>query len=203
MLFLPGVLSGQSRLRERVYVSTDREVYVAGDAVWMSAYCMDASSGKLSSFSKTAYVEIHSAAGMVQTAKIALEGGRGGGRLMLPNTLPTGNYRLLAYTALGASEEGFDPSVGARTLSVFNTFSNERIDGGVKVVGQAPAAAALPQAGGLAVSSAASAEMASGSRSASFGAVFSRNPAAVASPSLATGDAYAMLMPPERSSFSP
>ena len=155
MLLLPGVLSGQSRLRERVYVSTDREVYVAGDAIWMSAYCVDASSGKLSSFSKTAYVEIHSSAGMVQTAKIALEGGRGGGRLMLPNTLPTGNYRLLAYTALGASEEGFDPSVGARTLSVFNTFSNERIEGGVKVVGQAQAAAALRQAGGLTVSAAA------------------------------------------------
>ena len=124
MLFLPGLLSGQSRIRERVYVSTDREVYVAGDAVWMSAYCVDASSGKLSAFSKTAYVEVHSAAGMVQTAKVALEGGRGGGRLMLPNSLPTGNYRLLAYTALGASEEGFDPAVGARTLSVFNTFSN-------------------------------------------------------------------------------
>ena len=155
MLLLPGVLSGQSRLRERVYVSTDREVYVAGDAIWMSAYCVDASSGKLSSFSKTAYVEIHSSAGMVQTAKIALEGGRGGGRLMLPNTLPTGNYRLLAYTALGASEEGFDPSVGARTLSVFNTFSNERIEGGVKVVGHAQAAAALRQAGGLTVSAAA------------------------------------------------
>ena len=73
MLLLPGVLSGQSRLRERVYVSTDREVYVAGDAIWMSAYCVDASSGKLSSFSKTAYVEIHSSAGMVQTAKIALD----------------------------------------------------------------------------------------------------------------------------------
>lgn len=59
MLFLPGVLSGQSRLRERVYISTDRDVYVAGDAVWMSAYCLDASSGSLSSFSKTAYVEVH------------------------------------------------------------------------------------------------------------------------------------------------
>ena len=91
MLFLPGLLSGQSRIRERVYVSTDREVYVAGDAVWMSAYCVDASSGKLSAFSKTAYVEVHSAAGMVQTAKVALEGGRGGGRLMLPNSLPTGS----------------------------------------------------------------------------------------------------------------
>ena len=152
MLLMPAVLTGQSRLRERVYVSTDREVYVAGDAVWMSAYCVDAASGSLSTFSKTAYVEVHSSEGMVRTAKISLEGGRGGARMTLPNTLPTGNYRLIAYTALGASEEGFDPSTGARTISVFNTFSNERIEGGVVVAGQAPAAAALPQAGGLAVS---------------------------------------------------
>jgi len=155
LCLLPGVLQGQSRIRERVYVSTDREVYVSGDAVWMSAYCVDAATGRLSSFSKTAYVEIHSPTGMVQTAKIALDHGRGGGRFTLPNTLPTGNYRLLAYTALGASEEGFDPQVGARTLSVFNTFSSERVEGGVRVVDGAPAAAALPQAGGLAVSAAA------------------------------------------------
>ena len=152
MLLMPAVLTGQSRLRERVYVSTDREVYVAGDAVWMSAYCVDAASGSLSTFSKTAYVEVHSSEGMVRTAKISLEGGRGGARMTLPNTLPTGNYRLIAYTALGTSEEGFDPSTGARTISVFNTFSNERIEGGVVVAGQAPAAAAMPQAGGLAVS---------------------------------------------------
>ena len=152
MLLMPAVLTGQSRLRERVYVSTDREVYVAGDAVWMSAYCVDAASGSLSTFSKTAYVEVHSSEGMVRTAKISLESGRGGARMTLPNTLPTGNYRLIAYTALGASEEGFDPSTGARTISVFNTFSNERIEGGVVVAGQAPAAAAMPQAGGLAVS---------------------------------------------------
>ena len=148
-------LYGQSRLRERVYVSTDREVYVAGDAVWMSAFCVDAVTGKLSSFSKTAYVEVHSPSGMVQTAKIALEGGRGGGRLMLPNTLPTGNYKLLAYTALGASEEGYDASLGARTLSVFNTISNERVESGVKVVAEAPAAEAMPQAGALVVEAAA------------------------------------------------
>lgn len=152
MLLVTAVLQGQSRLRERVYISTDREVYVAGDAVWMSAYCVDAADGTLSSFSKTAYVEVHSASGMVQTAKIALDGGRGGGRLTLPNTLPTGNYRLLAYTALGASEEGFDPAVGARTLSVFNTFSNDRVDGGVELAGRVPNAAAAPHSSGLDVS---------------------------------------------------
>jgi hypothetical protein len=148
---LSAALYGQTRIRERVYVSTDREVYVAGDAVWLSAFCVDAATGRLSAFSKTAYVEVHSASGMVQTSKIALDGGRGGGRLTLPNTLPTGNYKLIAYTALGASEEGFDASVGARTLSVFNTLSNERAEGGVEVVKEAPAAAATPQTGTLAV----------------------------------------------------
>ena len=86
----PALRGQEERLRERVYVSTDREVYVAGDAVWMSAYCVDAVSGRLSTFSKTAYVEIHSPSGMVQTAKLALEGGRGAGRLTRPNTLLTG-----------------------------------------------------------------------------------------------------------------
>lgn len=141
LLLLPLMsLQGAERLRERIYLSTDREVYVAGDRVWLSAWCLDAGTGRLSGFSKTAYVELHSPSGMVQTAKIALDGGRGAGFLTLPTTLPTGNYRLLAYTKLGASEEGFDPLSGIRTLSVFNTFSTERIEGGVEVVTQAPAA---------------------------------------------------------------
>ena len=69
-------VQGAERLRERVYISTDRDVYVAGDAVWLSAWCLDAGTGRLSGFSKTAYVEVHSPTGMVQTAKIALNGGR-------------------------------------------------------------------------------------------------------------------------------
>ena len=145
-------VQGAERLRERVYVSTDREVYVAGDAVWLSAWCVDAGTGRLSSFSKTAYVEVHSPTGLVQTAKIALDGGRGAGRLTLPSTLPTGNYRLLAYTKLGASEEGFDPLTGARTLSVFNTFSTERTEGGVEVVSETPRALPVPTTGPLRVS---------------------------------------------------
>lgn len=150
LLLLPGLcLQGAERLRERVYVSTDRDVYVAGDAVWLSAWCVDAATGRLSSFSKTAYVEIHSADRLVQTAKIALDGGRGAGRLTLPTTLPTGNYRLLAYTKLGSSEEGFDPLTGVRTLSVFNTLSTERVTGGVEIVEQSPQARPAPGAGAL------------------------------------------------------
>ena len=149
LLFALPALTGAEPLRERVYISTDRDVYVAGDAVWLSAWCVDAGTGRLSAFSKIAYVEVHSPAGLVQTAKVALNGGRGAGRLTLPSTLPTGNYRLFAYTRRGAAETGFDPSAGARTLSVFNTFSTERIADGVEVVAQAPVAQPAAAAGAL------------------------------------------------------
>ena len=150
-------LRAQQRIRERVYVATDRDVYVAGDAVWMSAFCLDAASGALSDFSRIAYVELHSPQGLVQTAKIALDGGRGAGRFFLQNTLPTGNYRLLAYTALGAAEAGFDPLDGARTLSVFNTFSTARQSGVVVTDQPADPSPAMPSAGGLEISAAATA----------------------------------------------
>jgi len=142
-------LLGAERMRERVYIATDREVYVAGDAVWMSAWCVDASTGELSSFSKIAYVEVHSSTGMVQTGKIALDGGRGAGRLTLPSTLSTGPYRLFAYTLLGASEEGFNPLVGARTLSIFNTFSADRVPGEVEVAEELPQSPDVPSVGSL------------------------------------------------------
>ena len=157
LLVGPAAAQQQERIRERVYLSTDRDVYVAGDRVWMSAYCIDAATGLLSGFSRIAYVEVHSQEGTVQTAKVALDGGRGAACLTLPNTLPTGNYRLLAYTVLGSSEVDADLAAGARTISVFNTFTTERAD--VKVVETAPEAPAravcgtlsLEPAGGLAV----------------------------------------------------
>jgi hypothetical protein len=142
-------LSAGERIRERVYIATDKEVYVSGDNVWMSAWCIDAATGGLSFFSKTAYVEVHSATGMVQTAKIALDKGRGAGRLTLPTTLPSGPYRLFAYTQLGASEEGFNPLAGARTLSVFNTFSAERVPGGVEIVETLPEKPFVASSGSL------------------------------------------------------
>ena len=61
LISLPALLGAEPR-RERVYISTDKEVYVAGDAVWLSAWCLDAGNGRLSDFSKIAYVELHSPA---------------------------------------------------------------------------------------------------------------------------------------------
>lgn len=121
-------------LRERVYLSTDRNVYVAGDALYCSAYCMDVNTGRLSDFSGIAYFEIHSGNDMVQTGKIAVRKGRGCGRITLLNTIPTGNYKIVAYTSQSRNEPGFDYDLSSKTISIFNTLSTARVEGGVDVV---------------------------------------------------------------------
>ena len=117
---------GTARLAERTYIATDKDCYVAGDRIWCSAFCVDASTGRLSDFSSIAYIELHSDDGMVGTGKIALRNGRGAGSFTIPANCPTGNYRLLAYTAQNVNEDGFDYTAGSRLVSVFNTFTTEQ-----------------------------------------------------------------------------
>ena len=128
-LFCQDAYSG---VTERVWVSTDKDVYLAGDMVWCSVFSVDPNSGKLSSENSVAYVELSSDAGQLVSAKIALVGGRGSGAIQIPLSAPTGNYALVAYTA--ASRGRGDLAADARILSVFNTSSGVRIKGGVEIV---------------------------------------------------------------------
>ena len=134
LLVLP---ASAQRVVERTYVATDKDVYVAGDLLWYSAFCLDAGKGTLSPISCVAYVELHGAGAMVASGKVALDHGRGAGRLALPATLPTGNYRLVVYTTQNRAEEGYDyTGIASKTVSVFNVLSNERLEGGVEIVDQ-------------------------------------------------------------------
>lgn len=128
---------------ERVYVSTDRNVYIAGDEIWCSLFSMNSTG--LSSYSAVSYVELVSEDGTVATAKIGLMEGRGAGKFRIPVSAPTGNYRLLAYTAL--YQEAYLP--GSKIISVFNTTSTARVGGGVKVVGDYPVKHVSGPSGGL------------------------------------------------------
>lgn len=135
LLLFPGWLFAQGRVVERTYVSTDKDVYVAGDPVWYSAFCLDAEKGTFSPVSSIAYVELHASDALVGTSKVALSAGRGAGRLQLPGNLPTGNYRLVVYTTQNKAEADYDyTGIASKTISVFNVFSNERVKDGVEVV---------------------------------------------------------------------
>ena len=138
VLFSALVAQAGDRVVERTYLSTDKDVYVAGDVLWYSAFCVDVAKGTLSPVSDIAYIELHGNGMLAATGKVALVNGRGAGRLELPASLPTGNYRLVAYTAQNKAESGYDyTGLASKTVSVFNVFSTERVKDGVEVVADA------------------------------------------------------------------
>ena len=123
-------------VEERVYVTTDRNWYAAGETVYLSAFCADVRDGvRLSPVSAVAYVELSSADGPALTGKVALFQGRGAGSLDLPRTLPSGNYRLSTYTRLSPAS--------SRIISVYNTLSTARVKDGV-IIGDAPEGTPFP-----------------------------------------------------------
>ena len=138
-LALAGTLSVAAPT-ERIFVSTDRSAYLAGDAVWCSLTCLD-ENGLYSNASAISYVELVSEEGTACTAKIGLLQGRGAGSFRIPVTTPTGTYRILAYTAVNAAENGAPWLAGSRLVTVFNTTSRARVAGNVVIgSGNAPLA---------------------------------------------------------------
>ncbi|MBO7249437.1 MAG: hypothetical protein J6U88_05100, partial [Bacteroidales bacterium] len=119
---------------ERVYVSTDKDIYLAGEDIWYSLYCFDHEGGGYSGLSDVAYLQFVSNDGVAATAKGALIGGRGCGRFRIPMTLPTGNYSIVSYTKCDGGD-----AVGefnGKVISIFNTSTTARVQGGVVSRGQ-------------------------------------------------------------------
>jgi hypothetical protein len=111
-------LTGQT-LSERLYLPTDKTLYLAGETVWLKAIATDAA-GRPSDLSKVAYVELLDDASAQIQIKLALEKGAGEGAFTLPVGLPTGHYLLTAYTRYMQND---GESVYFRQLlPVINTF---------------------------------------------------------------------------------
>ena len=122
--------SNIANAQERVYVSTDKECYLAGEPLWFSVYCMDGTG--FSNMSKVAYLEFHTCEGILSTVKVGLKDGRGCGRFQIPFSVPTGNCSIVAYTKAygGESESEFNGKV----VTFFNTLSSARSAHGIEVV---------------------------------------------------------------------
>jgi hypothetical protein len=88
-----------NNLQEKIFVHTDREMYLAGEILWFKLYYTHAGTNKLLDLSKIAYVEVidKNQKPVLQT-KISIEKGTGNGSLYLPVSLTSGNYQLRAYT---------------------------------------------------------------------------------------------------------
>ncbi len=85
--------------KENIFVHYNTSLLFAGEYIYYKVYCINATQNKLSKLSKVAYVElIHEDTQRVFRHKINLKNGLGQGDFFISTSIPSGNYKLIAYT---------------------------------------------------------------------------------------------------------
>ena len=88
---------GLSRIaygQENLTLRTDRDVYVAGEVVWLSTSIESA----VSTVSKVIYVELLNGNNVpIQQVKALVSNGVANTQFTIPDTLATGNYQVRSY----------------------------------------------------------------------------------------------------------
>lgn len=87
------------KIIEKVYLHIDRDSYYPGDNIWFKAYLIDASDRFLTNHSLNLHVELISPDSKILDSRIIrISNGLGNGDFLLNKKLPSGHYRLRAYT---------------------------------------------------------------------------------------------------------
>ncbi len=85
--------------QEKVFVHVDRDAYITGETIWMSAYCVDAAVHIPVDLSKVLNVELIDESGKpVKQTRIRLAEGLGMGQIFVSPDIVSGHYVLRAYT---------------------------------------------------------------------------------------------------------
>jgi len=85
--------------QEKVFVHHNTSLLLTGEYLYYKLYCFNANTNILSDVSKIGYVELIAEDGTsIFTHKIKLEKGLGQGDYFVSTAIPSGNYKLLAYT---------------------------------------------------------------------------------------------------------
>lgn len=108
---------------ELSYLHTDRTTYVSGETVYYKLYVLNNELKTPSAISKVAYVLMQSAKSEPAVKiRIDLKDGIGSGQFEIPDTLASGIYQLIAYTA-NMRNYGED-SFFKMELAIINRFDN-------------------------------------------------------------------------------
>ena len=85
--------------QENIFLHHNASLLFIGEYIYYKVYNLNAEDNHLSSISKLAYVELVGAdKQLVFKHKIKLTSGVGQGDFLIPNTVLSGNYKLIAYT---------------------------------------------------------------------------------------------------------
>jgi len=96
---------------EKVYVHQNSTLIISGEYIFYKFYCINNKTNSLSNISKIGYLEIvNENKQVVLKQKITLSGGQGQGQgdIFIPTTIPSGNYKLIAYTQWMKNNKGFN-----------------------------------------------------------------------------------------------
>lgn len=89
----------QTALLEKVFVHTDKTVYMPGEILWFKVYCVDGNDHKPLNLSKVVYVDLlDNNQNPIAQVKVAMKNGFGDGSIYVPVTVTNGNFKLRAYT---------------------------------------------------------------------------------------------------------
>ncbi|MGB5237405.1 MAG: hypothetical protein WBN59_07185 [Flavobacteriaceae bacterium] len=85
--------------QEGIYLHQSNTLLFAGERLYYKLYCLNLNEKKLSDLSKIGYVQLYNSQGeTIFRHKIRLNNGIGTGDFSIPAELPTGSYKLKAYT---------------------------------------------------------------------------------------------------------
>jgi len=109
------------QFREKLQLNTDRQLYIAGENVYLKVYKQNARNLFADSTSKVIYVELLNAQNnAVEQLILYTNHWTAHNYIKLPDTLSTGNYLLRAYTHW---MKNFSPDLfGYQTIAVLNPF---------------------------------------------------------------------------------
>src|SRR6266498_1315165 len=89
----------RNHLQEKLFVHTDKDLYLSGEIAWFKIYYVDGCFHKPLQLSEVAYLELidKSNKAVLQT-KVPLKISDGSGSLLIPQALNSGYYKLRCYT---------------------------------------------------------------------------------------------------------
>lgn len=110
-------------LSEKVFVHYNTTLLMSGETLYYKLYCIRPNHNRLSNLSKVAYVDlIDSEKNIVFSHKIRLKSGVGHGEFVIPKTVSTGNFKIVAYTQWMRNDTASNFFQG--DLAIINTFKD-------------------------------------------------------------------------------
>ena len=131
-LFVIGIcLSSQSVAQEKVLLTTDREIYIAGEDLWFHVGAYKLNTGNISDLSKVVYIELLNEKNIpVLQVKCRINESSTQSRVVIPDSVSTGIYNIRAYTRWMRNK---DISLFAKkSISIINPFSQNSFPKGDK-----------------------------------------------------------------------